>query len=135
MKTKTRILGVIFLSTLALTINAQDNWNWGDQVDLAKEKNVIYTDAYKAKNFDGAKDALDWLLENTPDLNPSIYINGIKVYEGLAKKETDPAVKEALINRGLELHDKRIQYFGKEGDVTVRQAYFAYAFYNTTKEK
>ena len=131
----TKILGPILFMFLTLAVSAQDGWNWGDQVDIAKEKNVIYTDAFKAKNFEGAKESLDWLLENTPDLNPSIYINGVKIYEGLAKKESDPAVKEELITKGLDLHDKRIQYFGKEGDVSVRKAYFAYAFYNKNKEK
>jgi len=135
MRAKTKLFGVLFLSVLALNLTAQNGWNWGEQVDLAKEKNVIYTDAYKLKNYEEAKEPLDWLLENTPDLNSSIYINGVKIYEGLAKKETDPALKEEYIAKGLDLHDKRVQYFGKEGSVAVRKAYFAYGFYNKTKEK
>ncbi len=135
MKTKTRILGLIFFFSLSFSIIAQDGWNWGDQVDIAKENNVLYTDAFKAKNYQGAKEPLDWLLENTPDLHVSIYQNGTKVYESLAKEETDPAAKDALIARGLELFDKRIQYFGKEANVSLRKAYFGYTFYNKTKEQ
>lgn len=135
MKAIIKTLGIVFFAILTLNVDAQSGWNWGDQVDEAKEKNVIYTDAYKAKDYAKAKEPLEWLLENTPDLNPSIYINGAKIYKGLAKAEADPAAKEALITKGLELHDTRIKYFGKEGDVSVRKAYFAYSFYNKNKEK
>ncbi|MEO9872744.1 hypothetical protein [Ekhidna sp.] len=135
MKTITKILGAAFFLSLALGVNAQNGWNWGEQVDIAKEKNVLYTDALKAKNYEAAVKPLTWLLTNTPDLNPSIYIQGIKVYDGLAKKATDPSKKDEYIQKALDLHDKRIQYFGKEGDISVRKAYFAYSYYNKTKEK
>lgn len=134
MKTMTRMIGVFLLLTFAVGANAQNGWNWGEQVDTAKEKNVMYTDAYKAKKYEAALPPLNWLLENTPDLNPSIYINGIDVFQELAKKETDPVKKEEYIQRGLDLHDARIQYFG-EGDVSVRKAYFAYSFYSKEKDK
>ncbi|MBC6400963.1 MAG: hypothetical protein GDA37_08140 [Ekhidna sp.] len=116
-------------------LSAQDKWNWGNQVDVAKEKNVLYTDAKKTKNYEDAVEPLNWLLENTPDLNPSIYINGVEIYKELAKKESDPVKKEEYIQTGLELHDKRIKYFKQENSVTLRKAYFAYGFYNKTKEK
>ena len=135
MKTIAKTLGILLILTLALSVNAQSGWNWGDQVDVAKEKNVVYTDAYKAKNYEAAVEPLEWLLENTPDLNPSIYQRGVKIYQALAKTEEDPAKKEEYIQRGLELHDLRIKYFGKEGDVSVRKAYFAYTFYSKNKEK
>ena len=117
------------------TITASAQWNWGDQVDLAKEKNVIYTDALKAKDYQTTVEPLNWLLTNTPDLNPSIYINGVKIYENLAKQEQDEAKKEELIQFGLDLHDKRIEYFGKEGQVMERKAIFAYSFYQRNREK
>ncbi|MEO1255071.1 MAG: tetratricopeptide repeat protein [Bacteroidota bacterium] len=131
----TKILGTALFLTLALGVSAQNGWNWGEDIDKAKEKNVIYTDAYKAKNYAAAVEPLEWLLENTPDLNPSIYQRGVKIYQALAKQETEPVKKEEYIQRGLELHDLRIKYFGKEGDVSVRKAYFAYVFYNKNKEK
>lgn len=135
MKTLTKIFCSTLLLTVALCATGQNGWNWGEQVDVAKEKNVLYSDAKKAKNYEGALEPLNWLLDNTPDLNPSIYINGIEIYKELAKKEQDAAKKDEYINIGLDLHDKRIQYFGKEGDVSVRKAYFAYSFYSKNKEK
>lgn len=135
MKTITKLFGATLLLCISLGATAQNGWNWGEQVDVAKEKNVIYTDAYKAKNYEAAVEPLSWLLENTPDLNPAIYIHGVEIYKNLATKETDAAAKDVLIERGLELHDKRIEYFGKEGDVSRRKAHYAYGFYSKNKEK
>ena len=130
-----KVLNSVTVLMFSTIIYAQSGWNWGDQVDIAKEKNVLYTDAKKAKNYEGAIEPLSWLLENTPDLNRSIYINGIEIYKELAKKESEPAKKEEYIQTGLDLHDRRIKYFSQEGDVSVRKAYFAYSFYNKSKEK
>jgi len=130
-----KILVIAMLTISSSTTVAQNGWNWGDQVDTAKEKNVLYTDAKKSKNYEAALEPLNWLLTNTPDLNKSIYINGVEIYKELAKKETDPVKKEEYIQTGLDLHDKRIQYFNQEGNVSLRKAYFAYGFYNKTKEK
>jgi len=130
-----KILIVTMLVGSTWTASAQAGWNWGDQEEIAKEKNVLYTDAKKAKNWEGAVEPLNWLLTNTPDLNKSIYINGVEIYKELAKKEADPAKKDEYIQIGLDLHDTRIKYFQQEKSVILRKAYFAYGFYNKTKEK
>lgn len=136
MKTITKILGAAFILSLALGADAQNGWNWGEQVDKAKEKNVLYTDALKAKNYQAAVEPLNWLLTNTPDLNPSIYINGIKVYEGLAEKASDPAKKEVHIQKALDLHDKRIEVYPEDkADILDRKATFAYQFYGKDQDK
>lgn len=134
-KVKKTLVSSFLILAVAITANAQNGWNWGEQVDVAKEKNVIYTDAFKAKNYAAAVEPLNWLLTNTPDLNKSIYQNGAKIYQELAKQESDPAKKEELIQTGLKLHDTRIQYFGSEADVTDRKANYAYRFYNKDKTK
>ena len=126
---------IVILTVSSSIVIAQDGWNWGEQADIAKEKNVLYTDAKKAKNYEAALEPLNWLLTNTPDLNKSIYINGTEIYQELAKKETDPAKKEEYIQFGLSLFDSRIKYFNQEANVTLRKAYFAYGFYNKTKDK
>ncbi|MFK7954010.1 MAG: tetratricopeptide repeat protein [Ekhidna sp.] len=133
MKTISKIVSVLVFAFITTEANAQ--WNWGDQVDVAKEKNVIYTDAYKAKNYDVAVEPLNWLLTNTPDLNPSIYINGVEIYKNLAKSETDPVVKDQHVQKALELHDTRIKYFEGEAKIMDRKSLFAYTFYKKTKEK
>lgn len=132
----TKILGAVFFLSIVFGANAQDPWNWGDQVDLAKEKNVLYTDAKKAKRFEEALPPLNWLLENTPDLNPSIYINGILIYEALAEQEADAAKKEEFIQKGLDLHDKRMEvYPDDKADVIDRKATYAYKYYGKDRSK
>lgn len=131
-----KILGAALLLTFAFNASAQNGWNWGEQVDVAKEKNVLYTDAYKAKNYTAALTPLNWLLENTPDLNPSIYINGINIYEALAEAESDEAKKEEYIQKALNLHDARIKNFPEdEADIIDRKSTFAYQFYGKDKDK
>ncbi len=134
-KVKRTLVSSILILAVAVTATAQNGWNWGDQVDVAKENNVIYTDALKAKNYAATIEPLDWLLTNTPDLNASIYINGEKIYTALAKQESDPAKKEEYIQKGLELFDTRVKYFGKEDRVIERKAFYAYSFYQKDKEK
>jgi len=135
MKTIKILVSVALLTSFTI-INGQDEWNWGDQVDIAKEKNVLYTDAKKAKNYKGAIGPLDWLLENTPDLNPSIYINGVEIYKELAKKESDPAKKEEYIQKLLVLYDKRAEiYSGDRAKIVERKGIDAYSFYKKTEEQ
>lgn len=134
-KVNKTLIGTLIMITFAMSASAQ-SWNWGDQVDLAKEKNVIYGDALKAKNYTAALEPLNWLLTNTPDLNPSIYINGVKIYDALAKQETDVAKKNEYIQTAIDLHDKRIANFGdKNGGILERQALFAYGYFKSDKAK
>lgn len=136
MKTITKIVGVTMFLSFAFDIQAQSEWNWGDQVDVAKEKNVLYTDAKKAKNYLAALEPLNWLLENTPDLNPSIYINGVDIYEELAKKETDASKQEEYIQKGLGLFDKRMEVYPEDkADILERKSIYAYSFYKKESDK
>ena len=131
------ILCMGFVSTAQCECNAnmEDGWCWGTDSDKAKEQNALYTDAYKVENFKEAATSLEWLLENTPCLNKSIYINGAKIYEDLANLETDKAAKLTLALRSLEMYDLRIKYFGEETNVLNRKAYSAYKLLKGNKDK
>jgi tetratricopeptide (TPR) repeat protein len=120
---------------IAIAVQAQPGWNWGDQVDIAKEKNAFYVDMLKGGKFTEAIPAHNWLLENTPDLNESLYQNGAKIYEGLVETEKDPAKQETYKAKALEMYDLRIQYFGREAYVMNRKVYPAYKFYKGDKSK
>ncbi|MEP4532224.1 MAG: hypothetical protein ABJ004_04005 [Cyclobacteriaceae bacterium] len=134
MKAK-HILTICFflgISTLAIS---QPGWNWGDSIDIAKEKNALYTDMLKSKNYEEAAKNLEWLLKNTPDLNKSIYINGASIYEGLAEKATDDAVQIANYEKALSMYDARIKYFGEEAEVMNRKALASYKYYKKVQSK
>lgn len=114
---------------------AQPGWKWPDQLDLAKEKNALYSDAVKSKEFTSAVEPHSWLLENAPDLNASLYINGRKIYENLANTESDPTKKAEHQARTLEMSDLQIKYFNGEAKVLNRKAYTAYKFYKSNQSK
>ncbi|MEM7548109.1 MAG: tetratricopeptide repeat protein [Bacteroidota bacterium] len=126
------IVGSFFL--FGTSINAQ-TWNWPEDKAKAEEKNVLYTDALKSGNFRVAANQLNWLLVNAPDLNPSIYINGNKIYEGLEKEESDKKLKEVYADSSLLMYDLRIQYFNEKEEVLNRKAYDAYKYWKGRRDK
>ena len=127
-----KITTLLFISTTAF---GQAGWNWGVEIDVAKENNAIYTDMVKVEKYLEAVESHAWLLENTPDLNESLYQNGAKIYRALAVEETDKVQKAAYQTKALEMYDLRIKYFGNEASVLNRKAFPAYKFYKGDKSK
>ena len=86
--------GFVFaVATLFATQNVQSQckgWTWPEDKAKAEENNVLYGDAVKAKNYRDAVAPWQWLMTNAPNLNASIYINGEKMYNAMAKAEKDP---------------------------------------------
>jgi hypothetical protein len=78
---------------------------------------------------------LSWLLENAPDLNESLYINGVKVYDG-AQKEVDDAEKKRVYQDSvIALYDKRNELYNNEERWIENKAYYAYQYYRGDKDK
>lgn len=123
------LLGILFFGTA----NAQ--WNWPDDRAKAEEENALYTDNFKQGNYRAAANHLSWLLQNAPNLNKSIYIQGVKIYNGLASDATDKDQKAMFQDSVLLLYDLRIEHFGKEGEVLNRKAYDAYKYYLKDKSR
>lgn len=124
------ILGILFFMC-SFTILAQAQFNWPESPEAketAERHNALYNDALKANNFRDAANKLNWLLNNTPSLNPAIYINGAKIYEGLADAEKDAKKKEVYIDSALIMYDLRMKYFNSEASVTDRKAFTAYKY-------
>lgn len=132
MKAKVFLIGLLGLLFFG-TANAQ--WNWPDDKAKAEEKNALYTDNFKQGNYRAAANHLSWLLQNVPNLNKSIYINGVKIYNGLASETTEKAQKTVFMDSVLMLYDLRIKYFGGEGNVLNRKAYDAYKYYVSDKSR
>ena len=125
---------ILILLSVSTTLS-QNTFKWPEDEATAKEKVALYTDALKGKKYLEATEPLQWLLDNAPDLNPSIYINGIKIYEALEKAETDEAKKFEYQQTALQLYDDRIKYFNDEINVLNRKAFAAYKFYKKDKSK
>lgn len=133
MKKKISLLFV--LVAVGFLAVAQPGWNWPEDKATAEEKNVLYSDNMKMENYAGAVEPLEWLLQNAPNLNKSIYINGAKIYEALADAEKDTNKKLQFVEKALSMYDQRIKYFGEEAEVLNRKAYNAYRFYRDTQSK
>lgn len=129
------LLSLVFVVSVAVIATAQPGWNWGDSVDKAKEKNALYADFVKAENWKAAMGPHSWLLKNTPDLNASIYINGAKIYEGLADNTPDKQQTLEYQAKALEMYDLRIKYFDNEAEVMNRKANTAYKYYKDDQPK
>ena len=139
---KTRIIfSLLFLAFTFGNANAQCKkygWKWPADAGMesqAKANNALYNDSRKMKDYEGAVGGLTWLLKNTPDLNPSIYINGVKIYSALEKKEKDVTRKKMLRDSVLTLFDLRMKYFNCEATVLNRKVSKAFFYHKKDKSK
>ena len=124
----------ISLLLLFITINSLaqaqcTEWQWPEDAELkdqAMSQNALYTDAVKVKNYKAAQVPHNWLLQHNPQLNSSIYINGVKIYNDLIQNEAGNARKSVLIDSLMLIYDMRMEYCDNEKEVMPRKAYDAY---------
>lgn len=137
MKLKSTLLvfGAMLMAGFA---HAQDGWNWPAdplQEKNARELNAAYTDYMKSEQFIEATKPLNWLLSNVPNLNESLYINGVSVYKGAADKTTDAAQKRVYQDSVIIIYNKREELFNNTQKWIENKAYFGYQFYKADKTK
>ncbi|MEO1051299.1 MAG: hypothetical protein AAFX87_11780 [Bacteroidota bacterium] len=97
---------------------------------LVEENYALFTDSVRYGNYESAQKRLEWLLKHAPvHLNESIYINGIKVYGGLAEKEEQPELRSFYKQRVLDLFDLRIAGSDKKAELLDRKANVAFRLY------
>jgi tetratricopeptide (TPR) repeat protein len=136
MKTKSTLLAMAALLLSGL-VQAQV-WNWPTDPAMeakAQEFNAAYTDYMKSEQFIEATKPLNWLLVNTPELNESIYINGVMVYKGAADKTTDAAQKVIYQDSVMAIYNKRGEIYKNEPKWIENKAYYGYLFYSKDKTK
>lgn len=117
------------LSMMAFALYAQPGWNWPEDEtlrDQAKEKQAYYKIQAQLDDQNATFNTLQWLYQNNPELNPSIYIDGAKTLGIVIKEETDKDRKTRLQDSLLWMYDQRIKYFGEEAKVIDRKAYDAF---------
>lgn len=74
----------------------------------------LFNESVKNKQFADAYGPW-WEVYNTcPNANKAIYTQGSKIIDWKYANTTDPAEKERLRQLILEMHDKRIKYFGDD---------------------
>lgn len=126
------VLLLAVAGVLSFNLNAQCNdWKWPEDKKTAEEKNVLYNDALRNDNYKAAKAPHRWLLENAPDLHEAIYINGEKIYRGLAEAAEEAGndeVKDRYVDSLMIIYDMRAKYCNSEADVMSKKAYSAYRY-------
>ncbi len=120
------ILGIAFSAQIGVASAQCNDWNWPEDRAKAEEMNVLYTDALRNSNFEAAKKPHQWILQNAPNLNTAIYINGEKIYKGLMESTTDEAMQQNYFDSLILMYTMRVKYCGEEDQVIVREAYETY---------
>lgn len=137
MKIKSTILGLAAL-LLAGMVQAQDGWNFPSdpaQEAKARELNAAYTDYKSSDQFIEATHPLYWLLTNVPNLNESLYQNGVLIYDAAAKATTDETQKRIYQDSVITLFTKRGEIYKNEKDWIENKAYYGYQYYKGDKDK
>jgi tetratricopeptide (TPR) repeat protein len=137
MKIKSTLLvfGALLLAGVA---HAQEGWNWPAdpaQEAKAREYNAAYFDYMKAEQFVEATKPLNWLLVNVPNLNESIYIQGVTVYKGAADKTADAAQKRVYQDSVMAIYNKRGELYNNPVKWIETKAYYGYLFFKSDNAK
>lgn len=136
MKMKSTMLGLAAL-LLGGMVQAQEGWNFPSDPALeakARELNAAYTDYKNSDQFVEATHPLNWLLVNVPDLNESLYQNGVIIYDAAAKATTDEAQKRVYQDSVIALYNKRGEIYNNEKDWIENKAYYGYQYYKGDKD-
>lgn len=110
-------------------VSAQNGWNWPEDENLksqAMEKQAYYKLLIAQSKYAEAMDPLNWLYENNPNLNPSIYIQGVDCLEEIIKETSDKERKTILQDSLLWMYDQRIEHFDNDASTMDRKAYEAF---------
>lgn len=136
MKIKSTILGLAAL-LLAGMVQAQEGWNFPSDPALeskTRELNAAYTDLMNSDQYIEATHPLHWLLVNVPNLNESIYQNGVKIYDAASKATTDETQKRVYQDSVILLYNKRGEIYNNEKEFIENKAYYGYQYYKGDKD-
>ncbi len=125
----------LIFSTLTF---AQNGWTWPEDETLknsAVEKEAYYKVLMAQSKWEEAVQPLNWLYTNNPQLNPSIYINGIKTMGNIIKAGVDAERKVRLQDSILWMYDMRLEHFENDASTMDRKVYEAFRMYYNKSNK
>lgn len=127
-----RVLILCFSLFTLTSIIAQPGWNWPEDEALksqAVEKQAYYKVLMAQSKYDEAIQPLNWLYDNNPNLNQSIYIDGVKCISNVIKETDDKERKNQLQDSILWMFDMRVEHFDNDAATLDRKAYEAFKMY------
>ena len=107
------VLLVLLVTFLSQDLKAQSKWG-SDSISCITNLS-LYREYYKQKNYEDALKPWRWSFLNCPSSSGNIYKNGPTIIK--AKMKKDKSNTEAYLDTLIQIYDKRINYFGKEGFV------------------
>jgi tetratricopeptide (TPR) repeat protein len=105
-----------------------------DSVKCLMNLSLLQT-SVKASAFKDAVAPWTYTYENCPAASKNIYIYGPRIFKALYAQETDPAKKQALLDKVMEIYDTRLKYFGAEEGKSKIIAYKVYDYMELMGEK
>ncbi|MBP7076420.1 MAG: hypothetical protein KBB11_05190 [Bacteroidales bacterium] len=106
----------------SMTLNAQEDSNFGSNPDECKVKLSTYTEFFKQENYHDAYPAWTWCIKNCPASTKNLYIHGPTILDYLISNAKDQNTKESYIDTLMMVYDMRIKYYNEEGKVLGRKA-------------
>lgn len=109
-----RITLVLTGLIISLTTFAQGKYGATPEDSITCIESLIYKD-YLKSDPKLAHSLWKVAYKICPQSQKSLYINGVKIYKGLAKTEKDEAVKATYLDTMFSIYDQRIEMFGQRG--------------------
>ncbi len=106
---------LVFLIALYLSLDTYAGGKWGSDSVTCITNLSLYREYYKQKNYKDALNPWRWAYLNCPQSSGNIYKNGPIIIK--AQMKVDKENKAAYIDTLMQIYDKRIEFFGKEGFV------------------
>lgn len=124
----------VYFCSLCFSIvaTAQNGWNWPEDEALknkAVEQEAFYKVLIAEGKLNEAMTPLNWLFTNNPNLNPAIYINGVKNLNNIIKAGVDDERKLRLQDSILWMYDMRLEHFENDASTMDRKAFEAFKMY------
>ena len=106
---------LVFLIASYLSLDTYAGGKWGSDSVTCITNLSLYREYYKQKNYKDALTPWRWAYLNCPQSSGNIYKNGPIIIK--AQMKVDKENKAAYIDTLMQIYDRRIRVFGKEGFV------------------
>jgi len=92
----------------------------GDEVECGVHLSG-YREFLKIKLYEYAHEPWLKAFENCPESSEKMYVDGVTIYRNFIESADNEAAREGLIDTLMLIYDRRMEYFGGEGNILGRK--------------
>lgn len=92
-------------------MSQKSKWNWGKNKEMELEHNVMMRDCYRTRQYEKALWHYEWIVSENPRLNPSVYIQGLLIYDKLISETDDQTKKARMYSEKNKIIKLKSRYF------------------------